>query len=167
MRQRRTGDPLGSNRREAKLLKWIRDHAEYDGDGCLTWPFHKHPVAPGDTYIEGRKAKATRIMCEIAHGPAPSPDHETAHSCGMAHEWCIHPQHLRWDTHKGNHEDRIEHGTSNRGEHNGRAKLTAADVRAIRELRGKATQEDIADRFNVSRRTIGDIYNGRRWAWLD
>lgn len=167
MRQRRTGDPTGSNRSEAELLTWIRDHVDYSGDGCLTWPFNTHPNGSGATYIEGKKCKSTRIMCELAHGPSPSPDHEAAHNCGKGHEWCIHPQHLRWDTHHENQLDRIEHGTANRGETNGQAKLTADDVRAIRAMQGSATQQDIADRFEVSRRTISDIHRGRRWSWLD
>jgi hypothetical protein len=162
----RHGDPLGGGTSHGDLLAWITAHASYEGDDCLKWPFNDHPAGPGATYIDGKKVKVTRVMCELAHGPAPSPDHEAAHSCGKAHEGCIHPGHLRWDTHKGNHEDRIDHDTANRGETNGQARLTSDDVLAIRAMSEDFTQTVIAAKFGVSRQTISDIQRRRRWHWL-
>ncbi len=163
----RHGSPTGGSTAHGELLSWIDAHRTYRGEECLIWPFNNHPSGPGVTYIGGKKVKVTRIMCEKANGPAPSPRHEAAHNCGKGHEWCIHPQHLRWDTHHGNQLDRIEHGTSNRGETNGQSILTADDVRQIRALKGKATQSELADVFGVVRQTVSDIQRGRRWAWLD
>jgi hypothetical protein len=44
---------------------------------------------------------AARVMCELIHGPAPSPEHEASHLC--EDEWlCINPDHLIWETKKEN-----------------------------------------------------------------
>jgi hypothetical protein len=44
-----------------------------------------------------------------------------------------HINNLRWDTPKNNHADKVRHGTTNRGERCGTAKLTLEQVRAIME----------------------------------
>jgi hypothetical protein len=44
-----------------------------------------------------RKKNAARVMCELVHGPAPTPEHEASHLC--TDEWlCICPDHLAWET---------------------------------------------------------------------
>jgi hypothetical protein len=59
----------------------------------------------------GHFERATRVMCKLAHGPAPTPKHHAAHSCGKGHEACINPKHLRWATPRENAADAKLHGT--------------------------------------------------------
>lgn len=73
---------------------------------------------------------------------------------------------LRYDTHQGNHLDRIEHGTHTRGEDNGGAKLTAAKVLEIRSKMGSTSYNQIAKLFGVSAALVGMIDRRERWAWL-
>ena len=74
---------------------------------------------------------------------------------------------LRWDTPSSNQTDRIAHGTSNRGERNGSAKLTRREVRAIRrERRDGGTYAAIANRYGVSLSAIQQIVERRTWKWL-
>ena len=49
------------------------------------------------------------------------------------------------------------------------AKLTDAKARQIRDLAdcGEMTQQEVADRFGVSRSAVSDIVRGRTGAWLD
>jgi hypothetical protein len=82
---------------------------------------------------------------------------------------CCNPAHLRLDTHAGNMRDRNAKGRVCRtgappGERNGKAKLTAADVRAIRAAAG--TQSEIAKRFGIARTTARQIRLRRRWQHL-
>ncbi len=51
------------------------------------------------------------------------------------------------------------------GEHNSQNKLTAIQVLQIREMcaTGKYLHRELADIFNVTRRTIGDIVQRRSW----
>jgi len=52
----------------------------------------------------------------------------------------------------------------NKGEKNGRAKLTRADVARIKELRGEGwTQQRIADLFGVNQTTVSLILLGKGW----
>lgn len=137
--------------------QWLKDHADFQGDACLIWPFALH--ADGYAHIAG--GRPTRIMCELAHGPAPTDEHEAAHSCGRGHEACVSPVHLRWATPVENAADKFAHGTVSTGERHYAAKLTDAAVREIRQLRGSMLQRDIAARFGVGVPCISGIVNGK------
>lgn len=64
-------------------------------------------------------------------------------------------------------EERAKKSIALRGERNANAKLNAHDVLEIKRLLATgARQVDIAEIFGVSRGTIGDIKNGRRWGYL-
>jgi len=72
-----------------------------------------------------------------------------------------HVSNLRWDTHKSNIHDRITHGTSNRGERCGTAKLTLEQVNAIRK--DTRLQRLIAADYGIAESMISRIKNGKRW----
>jgi hypothetical protein len=55
---------------------------------------------------------AHRLMCQLAHGDPPTPDHIAAHSCGRGHEGCVNPNHLSWKTYSENELDKRVHGTT-------------------------------------------------------
>lgn len=57
---------------------------------------------------------------------------------------------------------------SNRGSGNGMSKLNEGDVIEIKKLlsEGVLTQQKIADMFNISRRTIGSIKDGKTWGHI-
>lgn len=171
-RFKKHGHPLAGPAGRGDPERWLRAHVGHaDADSCLYWPFaHQGSRREGDGYgrmrIDGRYVYAHRLMCELAHGPAPSPKHEAAHNCGQGHLACVNPHHLRWDTTQGNADDRRLHGTENKGSRNGQAVLTEDDVRQIKAMLGAMSQRAIAKKFGVSRWAVTDIANGRRWAWL-
>jgi hypothetical protein len=72
-----------------------------------------------------------------------------------------HIGNLRWDTHTSNIHDRIKHGTSNRGERCGTAKLTLEQVRAIRK--DDRLQRIIAKEYGIAESMISRIKSGVRW----
>ena len=76
-----------------------------------------------------------------------------------------HLSNLRWDTHTNNIHDRIKHGTSNRGERCGTAKLTLKQVKAIRK--DDRLQCLIAQDYNIAESMISRIKNGKRWQHSD
>lgn len=51
------------------------------------------------------------------------------------------------------------------GERNGNHKITEQEAEIISCLlkQGQLTQQQIADKFNISRRAVGDIKSGRTW----
>lgn len=84
---------------------------------------------------------------------------------------------LRWGTRKENQNDRITHGTDNRGIKHGMNKLTESDVLLIFKLANQSKKNTriidkdvdyraIAKKFNVSPTTIGNIVAGKTWRWL-
>lgn len=76
---------------------------------------------------------------------------------------------LRWDTHKSNHLDRIQHNTNNRGQKNGSAKLTESDVVAIRQMyaSNKYLMKEIAGIYGMSNGGIRSIIRGFVWKHVD
>jgi len=146
---------------EGKCYQWLLDHREYSGDYCLIWPFSTTRGYGRFSHL-GKAYYAHTFMCELAHGPAPSPDHQPAHSCGMGDEGCTNPRHLSWKTASENQLDKRKHGTS-MPMGRARFKLKPEDVLYIRSQAGQKTQAELARAFGVSRRNIGAILDGRSW----
>jgi hypothetical protein len=157
---------LGGQVSKGEPLRYYREVVlSYEGDDCLIWPYGKSK-GYGHLNATDRTGIVARRVLEDKIGPAPSALHDAAHSCGWGAHGCVNPRHLRWATKIENMRDQYAHGTRVRGERHGNAKLTSSDVAAIRAMKGKALQREIADRFGVSREQIRDIQNGKNWGWL-
>lgn len=159
-------EPKYIERAISKQFDFIYNVAlKHESDECLTWPFSKsldgYPIIRN--YNGKSTTSASRLVCEITHGPPPTPNYDAAHECGKGHEACINPKHLSWKTRKENCADRIIHGTHPAGEKHPQAKLTNEDVEEIRMLKGQMSQRDIAEIYDISRQVISDILNGKRW----
>lgn len=165
-RWRRHGDPgIVKKQFHTKLGHaqiYYRDVVRaYSGDECLIWPFStiKGYAGLGGRYVH-------RILCTEEFGPAPTPEHEAAHSCGKGHLACVAKSHISWKTPSMNQMDRVRHGTSNRGERHPRSKLTEAAVLEIRALHGKLSLRKIASMFDIHPNSVYEIQARKRWAWL-
>lgn len=164
----RYGNPLagrGPRTPSGEPQRYVRDVAlKHVGDACLLWPYGKYPSGYGKITIDGKDQTASSYVCELAHGPSPTPCHESAHSCGR--RGCVSQWHLSWKTPVENSADKLLHGTHNRGERHNLAKLTEEDVHEIRRLRGLETERGLAARFGVSNTAIHLIHVGKNWSWL-
>jgi hypothetical protein len=147
-----------------KAFKWILDHAAYQGDECLTWPFGRASNGYGSLSYKGKRHSAHRLMCTIAHGDALGM--LATHSCGNGHLGCVNPRHLRWGTNQDNMADKIAHDTHRRGERQWSSKLNEEAVRQIKGLLSTQSKSSLARKFRVSRSAITDIAQGRTWSWL-
>lgn len=168
-RWKRWGDPNTYGMWRSTAQDWVKEHLHHEGEECLIWPFHRGKDGYGRMHDPSRGSvltTASRYILEQAAGPPPSPRHECAHSCGKGNLGCVNPKHLRWATPTENQGERVDHGTSNRGERQGRSKLTRADVLEIRKLINKESQTKIAARFGISQTTVNNIKSGKRWGWL-
>jgi hypothetical protein len=153
--------------RHGEAGEFFRDTVlAYGEDDCLIWPYSRNGEGYGRLWHKGRPRSVHRIVCEAIHGPAPTSKHEAAHSCGRGHDGCVAPNHLSWKTPAENHADMVDHGTAPRGEASPNVKLTEANVRKIRLLKGRKSKASIAREFGVSRRLIQHIYSGNSWGWL-
>ena len=156
-----------SKKGQGKAYQWVLAHQNYAGDDCLPWPFSTASHGGAQIWHESRLQFAARLICALIHGPAPSPTHHAAHSCGKGHEGCVNGSHISWKTPAENEADKLIHGTHNRGERNGQAKLTESIVREILSMKGKLTQHKIAEMVGINPVTVHRIHNKERWAWLD
>jgi hypothetical protein len=150
----------------AQRIQFLHAALGSETDECLLWPFS---MASGRPRIKINRHWhiASRYICEHAHGVAPSAKHEAAHSCGNGHLGCMNPRHIRWATKIENENDKIAHGTHNRGQRHGIAKLTEQAVLEIkRGLQSGESERSLASIFSVSRGAINSIREGRSWAWL-
>jgi hypothetical protein len=76
-------------------------------------------------------------------------------------------ENLAWGTGAENARDQALHGTACRGESNGQATMTAAIVRAARELhREGRSAAGLARMFGVSETTMRYAIAGRNWSWV-
>jgi DNA-binding transcriptional regulator YiaG len=141
------------------VLLWLQARVAYNGDDCLVWPFST-VRGYGNLKYRDKITYAHRVMCELRHGPPPSPTHQAAHSCGRGDHGCVNPRHLSWATPSQNQLDKRLHGSSHRAGTG--YKLTPQDVAAIRATKGK-TQDELAKMYGVSRRNIGAVLSGRSW----
>jgi hypothetical protein len=108
-----------------------------------------------------RIVRPHKLVMEAFVGPKPQ-GMECCHNDGDS--WNNHLSNLRWDTPRNNQLDRIKHGTSNRGERHAAAKLTEAQVRAIRA--DARLQREIAAEYGVRENTISRIKSGKRWGHI-
>ena len=135
-------------------------------DVCWPWTRGLHTQGYGrcwDTRV-GKVRYAHRLVYELLRGPVP--DHlDILHSCDNPQ--CVNPAHLRIGTHRENMIEKCEKGRSNtpRGEAAGQAKLTEADVIAIRLASAAGeSQRSIGGRYGVSNVAVCFIVRRKTWA---
>lgn len=162
----RPADPFGRRVPRGTALRFFHEVAlPYEGNDCLTWPLST-TKGYGQIRYDDRPQLVSRLVCAHVHGPAPTPDHQAAHSCGRGKFGCVTKRHLSWKTQVENEADKLIHGTSPRGEKSGTSKLTASNVLEIRALAGTMLHREIAAKFGIERRTVGHIIERHIWAWL-
>lgn len=158
------GDPLGKHVQNTFVSELILNNIDYNGDDCLLWPYARNSAGYGVARIDGKNEYVHVIICTIKHGPKPSCKHVVRHLCGRGHDGCYSPNCVVWSTESENQIDRVTHGTSNRGEAQGRSKLTRGDVFCIIEDDRKYIE--IAEQYNITENYVYILKSGRSWNWL-
>lgn len=160
----RNGSPTGGRVNHGSAVAFLREASGSGSDECIVWPFAVRN-GYGAVRFNGVMTNAARAALEIASGLPPSPAHQAAHAPTICHNrLCVNARHLRWASPSDNMSDQVPDGTRQRGERHKLAKLTTAQVLAIRA--DQRQQRVIAEAYSVSRGTISDIKCGRNWGWL-
>lgn len=115
------------------------------------------PSGYGQVNRDGRAAYAHRVAWELAHGPAG--DAYVLHRCD--NRKCVNPEHLFLGSFDDNMADMVAKGRQAHGTRNMHAKLTEADVLAIRASGLK--QREIAEQFGVQQSLVSMIRSKRIW----
>lgn len=139
-------------------------------NGCWEWQGAKKKFGYGRTIVGSRRNKsrkgmsAHRAMWTAVHGKIPQSKWILHHCDNPA---CINPEHLYLGTRTENTRDRELRRRNKvprlKHESHPGSKLTWKDVNEIRAIGINVTQEKIANRYFVKRRTISDILNFKTW----
>lgn len=120
---------------------------------CIEWPFAKSKGGYG--VLRARHFNsAYAAVCEMAHGPRPSSNHDAAHLCG--NRACVNPNHIRWVTKSENMRHMIPHGTNGR-------KLSLVDVLAIRDACKTMSNTAVAKQFGITVSYVGRLKSEKSW----
>lgn len=130
--------------------------------GCIEWTGSVTSSGYGNVRFRGRNIGTHRMAWEMTRGPIP-PGKHVAHGCDNRR--CVTVAHLFLATHAENMADKVAKGRQCRGEDVTGAKLTEAEVRAIRAeyARGRITQKSLAGAYGVSQQAISDLTRGVKW----
>jgi hypothetical protein len=129
---------------------------------CWPWIAYRNLDGYGMfALVPRRPDRAHRLMWQFENGAIPT-GFCVLHTCDNPS--CVNPNHLFIGTQKDNIADRDAKGRVACGQEHCRAKLTAAQVREIREAVG--THKEIGKRFSVGGKAVGDIKKGRTWRIL-
>ena len=126
--------------------------------GCWLWLGAKISSGYGVARYNGANAYTHRVSYETSNGDIPD-GLFVLHKCDNPS--CMNPEHLFLGTQRENMQDMKEKDRHLYGQRNGNARLTDASAKAIKNMSG--THSSIADKFNVSRRTVGFIKSGATW----
>ncbi len=167
-RLRKHGSPTAGATGHGEPEKWLESKKLHSGDECLIWPYTRNNEGYGMLSMRGGKyVHAHRQMCRISHGEPEEESMHAAHSCGNGHLGCVNPNHLRWDTAKGNMADKVIHGRNNRGRKHPKNRLTESQVLEIRERSKTESKLSLSKEYGVSHTAIGHIVSRKNWAWLN
>lgn len=132
----------------------MRDEAT----GCLLWQRSKSAAGYGNLTYQGVQVYAHRMAWEAANGsPIPS-GMLVCHHCDVRS--CIEPSHLFLGSHQDNMTDMVAKKRHAFGDKVSSAKLTTADVLAIREM--DASIAVIGAHFGVNATYVAAIRRGER-----
>ena len=140
-------------------------------DGCWRW-MGAHVSGYGNVWWHGRARRAHRVAWELTNG-AIGDGQNVLHRCDNPP--CCNPEHLFLGTQAENNADRQMKGRSRRlfkagpghpatmrsGERHWQARLTDADVSAIREARNQDVGLTVlAEKYGVHKTTVSRVARG-------
>lgn len=141
----------GSNSRKGKIIK-----PTLSGAKRRRIPYVKYTISRNSVEVT---IHAHRLVAVTFLGMCPAPNFEVAHEDGNGLN--CHYTNLRWSTREGNAEDKRRHGTLVIGERVNTNKLTAQQVREIREASG--LQREIGERYGICQTHVSDIKARKIW----
>lgn len=143
--------------RKASPAEVLERRSRQSGD-CIEWTGRLDAHGYGTVTFRRRKVRVHRLAYEYVYGPIPAGLH-VCHSCDNRR--CVKIEHLFLGTNADNIADRNTKARQARGETHARAKLTADDVRTIRQ--SEASNVALAAAYGVGETTINNVRHRRTW----
>ena len=141
-----------------KAIRRFVSHIEPGENGCWLWNGYIDKDGYGRWWLNRRKFMPAHRFSYYAYYKTDIKGKVIRHICDNTR--CVNPLHLRLGDHEDNVRDRVRKGRSAKGEHHGRAKLTAEKVRLLKMMLDmnrksrKFKKRELAEMFGVSRRAI-------------
>jgi len=133
---------------------------------CWPWTAGVTSRGYGRFKVEGRHRQAHAVAFLLAGGELPG-ELIVRHLCPVTNNRCCNPSHLASGTQLENMADKARMGRQPKGENSGSAKLTTADVVAIRAARASGRLlADIAAEYGVTFATISEVCLFKTWRHL-
>ena len=163
---------------DEELRKWFFEQRRITDNNCWEWIRGKNG-GYGMTSIKGKRILVHRYSLELHLNREIPKTLEVRHMCN--NPLCFNPEHLQEGTHYQNMRDMVESNrqakgdalskrlkgikhTKSNGENNSNVKLTEDQVLEILAHKGvKGSQKYFANMYEVSKRQIERIQNGKSW----
>lgn len=135
-------------------------------DTCWLWKGSIHRTGYGHFKFQGRTQQAHRVSFILANGPVPD-GLMVCHTCDVRS--CVNPDHLFLGTNKDNIADAAAKGRMSHGEAHRDAKLTTADVIAIRARyrSGQASIRGMAREYGMAHCNMQSVVHGKTWRHVE
>lgn len=147
---------------------WTREqrmahYTQISPTGCVLWTGRRNTDGYGQLTVKGNTQAVHRFAWEAVNGPVPS-GMCVCHRCDTPA--CVNPDHLFLGTHAENMADRNAKGrqVAHKGISHPQAKLTVADVIAIRAAAGR--YRDIGIRYGITATSVMRIKKRENWAHI-
>jgi hypothetical protein len=144
---------------------WAKVDRSGGPDACWEWTAARDADGYGQFSVGGaannRMLRAPRVAYDLSHPDNPLGTRQCLHDCDNPP--CCNPVHLHPGTNTENVRERSSRGRTVHGERHGRAKLSDADVSAIRSRYASgARQRALAAIYGVSQAHISEIVRGEQ-----
>jgi hypothetical protein len=154
------GDPMGPTVVSIEDRFWANVERRGPGE-CWPWTGDADGHGYGRITVGGKRARASRMLWSLAHGPVPD-DLHVLHHCDNPP--CVNPAHLFLGDHRDNMADRDAKDRVRHGSLHPRAKLTETDIPVIRaRVAAGDTRRAIAADYGVSHAAIDKVASGQGW----
>lgn len=134
-----------------------------ESSGCWNWTGSIHGNGYGRFNPFRKPMYAHRFSALLKYGIERS-DLDVCHTCDNRR--CVNPNNLFIGTRKENMQDAVRKGRTTKGKIFN-SKLQPNEVITIREMiKNGCKTQDIADKYNVSTKTINSIKNREHWRYI-
>lgn len=146
---------------DVEMKEWLETQYDLNDNGCWVWKWGKDKDGYGNVWRERTMKRVHRLYWLLLGRTIPEGLQMChGHGCSKA---CFNPEHLKPGTNAENQADRIRDGTDSRGEKCYKAKLTEAQVLAIRENVENKTYRKLGEEYGVDNTLISLIINRKCW----